>query len=55
MTIGKTYVGVLQKYAVFSGRATRSEFWPFILIIFLVQGSDQDNKYGPIPDTQTGA
>ena len=115
-------LGVLQKYAVFSGRATRSEFWLFflinaiviipldlvgadtvadwiayvevlfilailipllavtvrrlhdtgrsgwwyfinfipliggvILIIFLVRGSDQDNEYGPIPDTQTGA
>ena len=121
MRIDKTYLGVLEKYAVFSGRATRSEFWlfelinaiviialgvlggtvadwiayvgvlfilailipslavtvrrlhdtgrsgwwyfisfipligPVILIIFLVLGSDQDNEYGPKPDTQTGA
>lgn len=26
------YVSVLKKYAVFSGRATRSEYWYFILI-----------------------
>ena len=115
-----TYIGVLQKYAVFSGRATRSEFWLFnlinslvvfplgvlgtavgwivfvelsfilaimipslavtvrrlhdtgrsgwwyfvnfipligfiILIIFLVGGSDQDNEYGLVPDSQPGA
>ena len=27
-----TYLAVLEKYAVFSGRAGRSEFWPFVLI-----------------------
>ena len=31
-----TYIGVLKKYAVFSGRATRSEFWLFILINAIV-------------------
>ena len=31
-----TYIGVLQKYAVFSGRATRSEFWLFTLINLIV-------------------
>ena len=31
-----TYIGVLQKYAVFSGRATRSEFWLFTLINSIV-------------------
>jgi uncharacterized membrane protein YhaH (DUF805 family) len=30
------YLDVLKKYAVFSGRATRSEFWYFVLINFIV-------------------
>ena len=115
-----TYVEVLRKYAVFSGRAPRLEFWLFtlinvvvalvlgilgvlvawivylevlfalavlipslavtvrrlhdtgrsgwwyfvvlipligliVLIIFLVQGSDQDNEHGPRPNAQAGA
>ena len=43
----------------------RSGWWYFIvlvpliglivLITFLVQGSDQDNEYGPRPDAQVGA
>ena len=30
------YIGVLKKYAVFSGRAQRTEFWMFVLINLLV-------------------
>lgn len=30
------YVGVLKKYAVFEGRATRSEFWYFVLFNIIV-------------------
>lgn len=30
------YVGVLKKYAVFEGRATRSEFWYFVLFNFII-------------------
>jgi uncharacterized membrane protein YhaH (DUF805 family) len=30
------YTGVLKKYAVFSGRARRKEFWMFILFNFIV-------------------
>ena len=30
------YVEVLQKYAVFDGRATRSEFWLFALIQLII-------------------
>jgi len=30
------YLGVLKKYAVFSGRARRKEFWMFVLINFII-------------------
>ncbi len=30
------YLGVWKKYAVFSGRATRSEYWYFVLINIIV-------------------
>lgn len=30
------YVGVLKKYAVFEGRATRSEYWYFVLFNLLI-------------------
>jgi uncharacterized membrane protein YhaH (DUF805 family) len=30
------YVGALKKYAVFEGRATRSEFWYFVLFYYIV-------------------
>ena len=30
------YLAVLKKYAVFSGRARRKEFWMFVLINFIV-------------------
>lgn len=30
------YLGVLKKYAVFSGRASRAEFWYFALFNFLI-------------------
>lgn len=31
------YVSVLKKYAVFSGRASRSEYWYFTLFNFIIQ------------------
>lgn len=37
MIIIDNYVGVLRKYAVFSGRATRSEYWMFVLVNVIVQ------------------
>lgn len=30
------YIEVLRKYAVFSGRASRQEYWMFVLINFLI-------------------
>lgn len=30
------YVGVLKKYAVFTGRAQRSEYWFFVLFNFII-------------------
>ncbi len=30
------YIGVLQKYAVFNGRASRSEYWYFVLFNLLI-------------------
>ena len=30
------YIGVLKKYAVFSGRARRKEFWMFFLFNFII-------------------
>jgi uncharacterized membrane protein YhaH (DUF805 family) len=30
------YIGVLKKYAVFSGRARRKEYWMFVLINLLI-------------------
>lgn len=35
-TSGNEYIGALKKYAVFSGRATRKEYWMFVLYNFLV-------------------
>jgi len=35
MTFQESVTTCLQKYAVFSGRATRSEYWWFILSVFL--------------------
>lgn len=32
----KYYFGVLQKYATFSGRAQRKEYWMFILFNFII-------------------
>jgi len=32
----KYYVAALKKYAVFAGRATKKEFWMFVLFNFLV-------------------
>jgi uncharacterized membrane protein YhaH (DUF805 family) len=36
MVIVDNYRAVLQKYAVFSGRATRSEYWYFGLVNFVI-------------------
>jgi uncharacterized membrane protein YhaH (DUF805 family) len=30
------YIGVLKKYAVFTGRARRKEFWMFVLFNFII-------------------
>jgi uncharacterized membrane protein YhaH (DUF805 family) len=30
------YLDVIKKYAVFSGRATRTEYWMFVLINFII-------------------
>jgi len=35
-TSGNWYVEVLKKYAVFTGRARRKEYWMFVLINFLI-------------------
>ncbi len=34
--IWENYVGVLKKYAVFSGKATRSEYWWFVLASLII-------------------
>jgi len=33
------YLGVLKKYAVFSGRARRKEYWMFVLFNILIGGA----------------
>lgn len=42
------FLAVLKKYAVFSGRARRSEYWYFVLfnIIFLIVAMGLDNLLG---------
>lgn len=43
------YLTVLKKYAVFSGRARRKEYWMFFLfntIIFLILAPIYDNHFG---------
>ncbi|MEJ2544990.1 MAG: DUF805 domain-containing protein [Calditrichaceae bacterium] len=42
------YIQVLKKYAVFSGRARRKEYWMFVLfnIIFLIVAAILDNILG---------
>lgn len=52
------YLAVLKKYAVFNGRASRSEFWFFVLINFVIAlgisfiesmlGISSAYGYGPI-------
>lgn len=50
--IWDNYVGVLKKYAVFSGRAGRAEYWWFVLANFVISvafsifGEDLGNLYG---------
>lgn len=39
MTFGQSIQMVFRKYAEFSGRASRSEFWWFALFSFLVSGA----------------
>lgn len=36
MTLGQTIASCYSKYATFSGRAQRSEFWLFVLFHFLI-------------------
>jgi len=57
------YLEVLKKYAVFYGRARRTEYWMFVLFNFIIAfaisivegllGSPGDNQYGPNPKTAT--
>ncbi|MBN1407293.1 MAG: DUF805 domain-containing protein [Calditrichaceae bacterium] len=44
----KWYLEVLKKYAVFSGKASRQEFWMFVLfnLIFSIVASILDNVLG---------
>jgi uncharacterized membrane protein YhaH (DUF805 family) len=52
------YIDVLQKYAVFSGRARRAEYWFFVLFNFLISiglaivdavlGLTSDSGFGPL-------
>jgi uncharacterized membrane protein YhaH (DUF805 family) len=44
----KYYISVLKNYATFSGRATRSEYWYFILfnLIFSIAASVLDKMFG---------
>lgn len=47
------YVEVLKKYAVFSGRATRKEYWMFVLynvIISIIIGIISGLIFGKMPD-----
>lgn len=56
MAILNWYIGVLKKYAVFTGRARRSELWYFILvhvIILLVLGVI-DDAAGLVGEMGTG-
>ncbi len=40
----------LKRYAQFSGRASRSEFWWFQLFIVIVSITPGDNRFGaPVP------
>lgn len=57
------YLAVLKKYAVFNGRASRSEFWFFVLINFIIAfvigfiegliGLSSEYGYGPISGLYT--
>lgn len=44
----KWYITVLKKYAVFSGRARRKEYWMFVLfnLIFQIVATVLDNVLG---------
>ena len=49
MTLGESISVCFAKYATFSGRACRSEYWWFMLFIFLVSAaaiSINDTVYG---------
>lgn len=50
------YISVLKKYAVFSGRATRSEYWYFVLISFIISAilSVIDRVIGSASGTNLG-
>ena len=51
------YRAVLKKYAVFSGRVQRAEYWYFVLfniigtiwllVLMITDSNPGDNKYGP--------
>jgi uncharacterized membrane protein YhaH (DUF805 family) len=52
------YIGVLKKYVVFSGRATRSEYWYFVLfntiISMVLMGIDIAMGTGSAESTMSG-
>lgn len=52
------YIGVLKKYVVFSGRATRSEYWYFtlfnIIISMILMGIDIAMGTGSAESTMSG-
>jgi uncharacterized membrane protein YhaH (DUF805 family) len=52
MALYQNFVRVMENYAVFEGRASRSEFWWYVLatVIFMVlPGNSGENKYGADP------
>lgn len=50
------YIGVLKKYAVFSGRARRKEYWMFVLINIVVSVglAIADNVLGTVSQAGVG-
>jgi uncharacterized membrane protein YhaH (DUF805 family) len=50
------YVAVMKKYADFSGRARRKEYWMFVLfnLIFLVVAAILDNLFGTAFKIESG-
>ena len=44
------FISVVKKYAVFSGRARRKEFWMYVLFYVIIIGRRGSSKrIGPLP------